>query len=196
MEELIKYRICQSVELISNIASLTSVIEEAVKCIINTIEQGGKVMFCGNGGSAADSQHLAAELINRFLINRAPLPGIALTTDTSVLTSIGNDFGFEEIYSKQIEAIGKRGDTLVAITTSGKSENILEALYTANDNNINTIVLTGEKGRFLAEEDKADYVIIVPSTDTPRIQECHILIGHIMCELVEDSFFGKEEKNS
>ena len=133
MRSLIRNRIFESSELIDNLIQLNSEIEEVAKCIIYCIEQGGKVMFCGNGGSAADSQHLAAELINRFLINRAPLPGIALTTDSSVLTSIANDFDFSEIYSKQIEALGIRGDVLVAISTSGKSENIIEALKTAKN---------------------------------------------------------------
>jgi D-sedoheptulose 7-phosphate isomerase len=193
VKETINHRIFQCAELISDLVELAPYIEQAAQCMIETIEQGGKIMFCGNGGSAADSQHLAAELVNRFLINRAPLPGIALTTDTSVITAIGNDFDFSEIYSKQIEAIGKRGDSLVAITTSGKSENILEALRIADGNDINTIVLTGQNGKFLFDEDKADFVIVVPSTDTPRIQECHILIGHILCELVEQSFFGENK---
>ena len=192
MKEKIEHRIFQSAELISDLIELEPNIEQAARLMINTIEDGGKIMFCGNGGSAADSQHLAAELVNRFLIDRSPLPGIALTTDTSVITAIGNDFNFSEIYAKQIDAIGKRGDTLVAITTSGKSENILEAIYAANDNDINVIVLTGEKGKSLSEDERVDCVIAVPSTDTPRIQECHILIGHILCEIIEDSFFGKE----
>ena len=153
--------------------------ELMVKCIIS----GNKVIFAGNGGSAADSQHLAAELVNRFRMERRPMAGLALTTDTSVITSIGNDYSFDDIFTKQLKALGQKGDVFLAISTSGNSRNILNALRVARDMEIGSIGLTGKGGGSM--KDLVDVLIDVPSTDTARIQEAHILIGHILCEIVE-----------
>lgn len=146
-----------------------------------------KLMICGNGGSAADAQHLAAEFVNRFLLERPPLPAIALTTDTSVITSIGNDYSFDEIFSKQIKSIGVEGDILLALSTSGKSPNVLNAVKTAESRGIYTVGLTGGDGGQL--KDLADSVLIVDNEATPRIQEAHILAGHMVCQLVDYILF-------
>ena len=145
--------------------------------------KGGKLMLCGNGGSAADAQHIAAEFVNRFQRERAPLPALALTTDTSIITSVANDEGYEHVFSKQIEALGTEADILLAISTSGTSANILEAIHAAREKGIYTVGLTGgDGGKMLAI---VDLPLVVESQSTPRIQEVHILAGHIICELVE-----------
>ena len=163
----------------------------AVSCaagmMVDCLKAGGKVLFAGNGGSAADAQHMAAEFVNRFKKERAPLAGLALTTDTSVLTSIGNDYSFEEIFSKQVIALGRNGDLFVGISTSGNSANIVKALKAAKEAGVSTIGLMGEGG---AMRDIADCAICVPSRSTPRIQEALLLIEHILCELVEDAMCG------
>jgi len=177
----------ESVLLHSRLIDVVSEIRTAAGMMVDAIAGGSKVMFAGNGGSAADAQHLAAELVNRFRKDRQPLAGLALTTDTSVITSVGNDFSFEDIFSKQVRALGRKGDVLVGISTSGNSRNIVRALDQARSMGVSTIALTGEGG---AMRDHADCTIAVPSRDTPRIQEAHILIGHILCEIIEDSFSG------
>ncbi len=149
---------------------------------------GGRVFFFGNGGSAADAQHLAAELTGRFLRERRGLPGLALTTNTSILTAIGNDYSFEEIYSRQIQALGNTGDLAVAISTSGTSPNILRAATSAREQGLVTVGLTGAAGGKLRT--LVDHCICIPSEQTPRIQEAHILTGHILCELIEAELFG------
>jgi len=164
--------------------SIISIIE-ICNLIINSYKNNGKLLVCGNGGSAADAQHMAGEFINRFLIERAPLPCLALTTDTSVITSISNDFGFEDIFSKQVEALGKKGDILIGISTSGNSKNIIKAIEIAKKKQISTVCLLGNDGGILSK--LCDYPLIVNSTSTPRIQETHILIIHIICEIVEKS---------
>jgi len=164
--------------------SLVPNIAKALEMMIACIESGRKIMFAGNGGSAADAQHLAAELVNRFKKERRPLAGIALTTDTSVITSIANDYSFDEIFSKQVMALGRRGDLLFGISTSGGSKDVIRAMETARGMGIVTIGLTGQGGPI---KDLADCAIAVPSGDTPRVQETHILIGHILCELLEDA---------
>jgi len=146
-----------------------------------------KLMLCGNGGSAADAQHIAAEFVNRFQIERSPLPALALTTDTSIITSVGNDNSFDDIYSRQIEALGAEGDVLLAMSTSGKSRNILSALNTAKDRGIYIIGLMGAGGGEMLP--LVDLALIVESNQTPRIQEAHALAGHIICELVEHMLF-------
>lgn len=148
-----------------------------------------KLMLCGNGGSAADAQHIAAEFVNRFLLERPPLPALALTTDTSILTSIGNDYSYDEIFSKQIKALGMEGDVLVAISTSGMSRNILSALETAKERGIYTVGLLGSEGGEAAP--LADLAMVVPSEQTPRIQEAHILAAHILCQLVDHILFQR-----
>lgn len=149
-----------------------------------TLERKKKIIFCGNGGSAADSQHLTAELVSKFLKNRKPLPALALTTNSSTLTSIGNDFGYKYIFTKQLSALGENGDVLFAISTSGKSENILEALKLAKKKGIKTILLTGDK---VKRKKNCDIVMNVPATRVDRIQELHILVGHTICELIENN---------
>ena len=172
----------QSIEQHQRLDTCIESIAAAAEMMITALAQGGKIMFAGNGGSAADAQHLAAELVNRFLINRRPLAGLALTTDTSNLTAIANDFSFEEIFSKQVEALGRPGDVLFGISTSGSSANIVRAVAAAKAGGLLTIGLTGAHGTL---KDLCDLCIAVPGEHTPRIQECHILIGHMLCELIE-----------
>ena len=162
-------------------------IQSASKIIIESLQHGGKVLFCGNGGSAADSQHLAAELTGRYRKNRAPLAAVALTTDTSAITAIANDFSFQEIFTRQISAIGKKGDILYAISTSGESKNILAAIKIAREMNIKVIGLTGENKSKM--DSNCDIVIKVPANRADRIQEMHIAIGQIICQIIENSFF-------
>jgi D-sedoheptulose 7-phosphate isomerase len=152
---------------------------------IEALRGGGKIFFFGNGGSAADAQHLAAELVNRFQIDRPALAALALTTDTSVLTSIANDSGFEEVFSRQVAALGKAGDVAVGLSTSGRSPNVLAALETARTMGLVTAVFTGGSGTDLAAA--ADYTLAVPSPVTARVQEMHILAGHALCAIVEDT---------
>jgi D-sedoheptulose 7-phosphate isomerase len=184
MEDKIRMLIIESRDVHEKINEAIPQMIEAVRIMVKCIETGGKIMFAGNGGSAADAQHLAAELVNRMRKERRPIAGLALTTDASVLTAIGNDYSFDQIFSKQVLALGRKGDILVGISTSGDSMNIVKAIETARDLGIITISLTGECGRI---KDLADCAIAVPSRNTQRIQEAHILIGHILCELLEDA---------
>jgi D-sedoheptulose 7-phosphate isomerase len=167
--------------------------ERLIQCaglISQAFWRGNKLLLMGNGGSAADAQHIAAEFVNRFLIDRSPLPALALSTDTSVITSIGNDFGFDRVFEKQIQALGQAGDMLIAISTSGSSPNILRGLQAAKSGGILTLALTGHDGGEMVQW--SDYALIVPSTETPLIQETHIVIGHLLCAMVEaDLFPGK-----
>ena len=151
--------------------------------LASSLASGGMLFWCGNGGSAADSQHLAAELVGRFKKNRKALRSVALTTDTSVLTCVANDFSYDDIFSRQLEALGRDGDVLVAISTSGNSENVLRALIAAKELGVKTIALLGKDGGKANE--LADLPIVIPSNSTARIQEAHILIGHILCDLIE-----------
>jgi len=168
-------------------AHLIPVMEQATRLMIEGLEAGNKIFFFGNGGSAADSQHLAAELVGKmFIEGRRALPAIALTTDSSNLTALGNDFGFETVFSRQIEALGKPGDVAVGITTSGQSPNVLTAVKTARKMGLKTIGFIGKDGGKLKE--LVDIAIVVPSDSTQRIQESHITIGHILCELIEAHF--------
>src|SRR5512136_1322812 len=149
---------------------------EVIKLISHTFEAGNKVFFFGNGGSAADAQHIVAEFVNRYIMDRPPLPAIALTTDTSVLTSVSNDMAFGDIFSRQLKALGKEGDVAVGISTSGNSANVIKAFEVAKEMGMKTVALTGNDGGMLAR--LADIALIVPSSSTPRIQETHILVGH------------------
>lgn len=162
---------------------------DAIKLVSHTFKAGNKLFFFGNGGSAADAQHLAAEFVNRYVMDRPPLPAIALTTDTSILTSVSNDLSFNEIFAKQLRALGKEGDVAIGISTSGNSPNIIKAFEVAKEMGMKTVALTGNDGGALAK--MADFPLVVPSTSTPRIQEAHILIGHILCEMVEHYLFFK-----
>ena len=154
--------------------------------IVHALKNGNKVLFCGNGGSAADSQHLAAEFVGRFQAERQALPAIALTTDTSALTALGNDYGFNKVFARQVEAIGKTGDILIGISTSGNSENVVQAFQQAEEKGITIVSLTGKSGGKLKHY--ANINISSQSEITARIQEAHILVGHIVCELVEKEF--------
>ncbi|VAX24642.1 Phosphoheptose isomerase 1 [hydrothermal vent metagenome] len=165
---------------------LTDSIAEISSAIIKTIQSGGKILLAGNGGSAADAQHIAAEFVGRYLADRAPIAAIALTTDTSTLTSISNDFGYEKVFSRQLEALSKPGDVFWAISTSGQSGNLVESLKTAKGTGVITVCLLGKDGGPM--KDLADIAIVVPSNDTPRIQEAHIMIAHLVCEMVEKEF--------
>ena len=166
---------------------LTSLVGDIVTLIVDRFRQGKHLYFCGNGGSAADAQHLAAEFSGRFYINRDALPSEALHCNTSYLTAVANDFSYDLIYSRLIKGIGKPGDILVGMSTSGNSPNILKAFDTAREKGITTIGMTGEGGGQLKE--LSDYLIDIPSRNTPRIQEGHMLLGHIICQLVEEAYF-------
>jgi len=165
-------------------------ISKVVSVCVAALRKGNKVLFAGNGGSAADCQHLAGELVSRFKYDRPGLPGIALTTDTSILTAIGNDYGFERVFARQIEAVGLPGDVLFAISTSGRSPNILEAVNTARQKNMVIVGMTGRDGGDLAG--MCDHCLSTPSNSTPKIQEGHILMGHIICQLIEAEIFPQE----
>ncbi|GAB6887846.1 D-sedoheptulose 7-phosphate isomerase [Desulfothermus okinawensis JCM 13304] len=177
----------------------TSFFEENARLIIDiagtiaaSLVKGGKVLICGNGGSASDAQHMAAEFVGRFKIERPPLPAIALTTDSSILTCISNDYSFRDVFSRQVKGLGVEGDVLVVISTSGRSKNILNAIDAAKEKNIQTIGLTGAKGiRFV---DRCDYALVVPSDYTPIIQEIHISAIHLICELVDVFLFEEVHK--
>jgi D-sedoheptulose 7-phosphate isomerase len=186
MEKRIVGILSEAAQLHSRLESIAPAINKAAGMMIECIKRGGKVMFAGNGGSAADSQHLAAELIGRFMIERNPMAGLALTTDTSIMTAVSNDYSFDDIFSRQVEGLGKPGDILYAISTSGNSPNILKAIKKTKMLGIKTIGITGNGGGKMAEA--VDCLIDVPFIGkSARIQEVQILIGHILCELVEDA---------
>lgn len=190
----IKEAIQQSIDVKKEILSdenIINLIEQVVNVCYESFRSGGKVLFCGNGGSAADAQHLAAELSGRFYFDREPLPAEALHVNTSFMTAVANDYSYDEVFSRMVKAQGKKGDVLFGISTSGNSENIVKAFNTAKESGITTVGLTGRSGGKM--KTNADYLINVPSTDTPRIQESHILIGHIICELIESKIFGNQQ---
>jgi D-sedoheptulose 7-phosphate isomerase len=164
---------------------LPDIISAAELCFVS-LKDGGKILLCGNGGSAADSQHIAAELSGRFKKERKALAGLALTTDTSALTAIGNDYGFEQIFSRQVEALAKEEDTLIAISTSGNSKNVINAIESAKEIGCKIITLTGKDGGKM--KDLGDVNIVIPSNDTPRIQEMHIMVGHMICAFIDEKF--------
>lgn len=189
-DTLIIRRISESISVktaIANDPSLIRTIRDVSEHIINTFKAEGKVLFCGNGGSAADAQHLAAEFSGRFYFDRDPLFAEALHVNTSYVTAVANDYSYDEIYARLIKAKGRKGDILIGISTSGNSENIIRAFREARIRGMLTIALTGETGGKMINE--ADILLNVPSGDTPRIQEAHILIGHIICEIVEKNLF-------
>ena len=162
-------------------------IASVAQLLINTYKAGGKTLWAGNGGSAADAQHMATELVSKFRLERKGLPSMALTVNTSTLTAIGNDYGYDRVFARQIEACGKAGDVFIGISTSGNSVNLVKALEACRANGLVTVALVGEKACAM---DAYDYVIHIPSADTPRIQECQTMIGHILCDAVEQSLFG------
>jgi D-sedoheptulose 7-phosphate isomerase len=186
---LVSDRLKQSIEIkqaILDDTKLTDLIVKVAEICVKALDTGRKIIFFGNGGSAADAQHLAAELTGRYLRERRALAAIALTANTSSLTAIANDYGYETVFSRQIEAIAKEGDIAMGISTSGESINVLRAMRTAQQMNLLTVGLTGSVGGQLRQN--SNYCLCVPSEQTPRIQEAHILLGHILCEIIEESF--------
>ena len=174
-----------------NLKNKAPVIDAISEIWIDALSNGNKVIFCGNGGSAADSQHLAAELMGRYKVDRDPMAAISLTVDTSALTAIGNDYGYDQVFSRQLKGIGKKGDVLVGISTSGNSRNILDAFTVAKELGIRTVALTGESGG--AMKSQADLCLNVPSSVTNNIQEMHIACGHLICGIVENHFCSKRQ---
>ncbi len=189
--ESIRSRIEESIEAKKALMGQAEMIEEIARLIIRVYRSGGKVFLFGNGGSAADAQHIAAELSGKFYLERAPLPAEALNTNTSAVTAIANDYSFDTVFARQLEANGREGDVAIGISTSGNSINIIEGLKIARQKGIAAVALTGRDGGDLKRV--TDLCLSVPSDDTARIQECHILVGHIVCELVERELFYENE---
>lgn len=190
--EKIKTIIADSIHVKNNILAddkLLQIVKDCVSVIVSAFEKGNKVLFCGNGGSAADAQHLAAEFSGRFYTDRDALPAEALHCNTSYITAVANDYGYDVVYSRMIRGIGHKNDVLVGLSTSGNSKNIINAFETAKEKGMITIAFTGKSGGKLKEF--SDFLINVPSDDTPRIQESHIMLGHIICQLVEEIYFAK-----
>lgn len=180
---MIENAISEHIAVLGALRGLAEPIAGVGRLCSRTLQAGGKILLCGNGGSAADAQHIAAELVGRYVADRRPLAAISLTTDTSALTCISNDYSFDQVFSRQVAAIGKAGDLLLAISTSGNSKNISEAVVIAKAMEIKTIGLLGKDGGNLAA--MVDLAIVVPSAKTARIQEAHIFIGHLLCEIIE-----------
>ena len=168
---------------------LLSIVEAAAEACIGCMQRGGKILLAGNGGSAADAQHIAGEFVSRFAFDRPGLPAIALTTDSSILTAIGNDYGYEKLFARQVQAHGNNGDIFIGYSTSGKSPNILRALEEARGLGLVCVGLTGNRGGPMHE--LCDYLLEIPSDDTPKIQEGHLVLGHILCGLVEERLFTR-----
>jgi D-sedoheptulose 7-phosphate isomerase len=193
MTEQIRQRIKNSVELKSRLlddSEILSTVSTIVNDILACYDKGGKVLWCGNGGSAADAQHLAAELSGRFYYDRPPLDSEALHVNTSYITAVANDYGYELVFSRLVEACGKQGDVLIGLSTSGNSANVVNALEKAKQKGMQTIGFTGSKPGKMGPH--CNRIISIPSSDTPRIQECHMLLGHTICELVESNKFPKK----
>lgn len=169
-------------------------IVEVVELIAQCFTRGNKVLLFGNGGSASDASHIAGEFVNRFLLERPPLPAIALNTDVAVITSISNDYDFSEIFVKQLKALGQKGDVAIGISTSGSSPNVVKAILAAREMGVRTVVLTGNKNKGGKLAEIAEFAFVVPSSDTPRIQETHITLGHAICQLVDEYLFGSGKK--
>ncbi|MBL6662772.1 MAG: D-sedoheptulose 7-phosphate isomerase [Flavobacteriales bacterium] len=190
-QDLIRRNISDSItvkqELLQNDAIMVDITKVA-ELIVEAFNNGNKLLFCGNGGSAADAQHLAAEFSGRYYLNRPPLHAEALHTDTSFMTAVSNDFSFDEVYARLIQGIGKQGDILIGMSTSGNSKNVIKALEEAKKKNIITIGFTGKANGNM--KPYCDFLINIPSDDTPRIQECHLMLGHAICELVEKELFS------
>lgn len=193
MINFIKSKIEGSIALKTSLLSNTeilSTVNSVVNDIVTCYKNGGKVLWCGNGGSAADAQHMAAELSGRFYYDRPPLFSEALHVNTSYTTAVANDYSYDIIYSRLVEAMGKKGDVLIGLSTSGNSGNVIKAIEKANAMGMTTVAFTGETGGKIKGLSK--YLVNIPSTDTPRIQECHMLLGHTICELVEMNLFPKK----
>ena len=184
-------------EIANNFTKLkqkSSTVEQIAQMWIEALASGNKVIFCGNGGSAADSQHLAAELMGRYKFDRAPMPAMSLTVDTSALTAIGNDYGYDKVFSRQLRGIGNKGDVLVGISTSGNSKNILDAFAVAKEKGVSTVAFTGESGGEMLKA--SDICLNVPSSITNNIQEMHIACGHLICGIVVSHFFANQNKDN
>jgi D-sedoheptulose 7-phosphate isomerase len=181
-------------ELLLRNAEVVSIIAKVSQLLVDTVDRGNKVLLFGNGGSAADAQHIAAEFVGRFVFDRPALPALALSVNTSCVTAIGNDYGFDLVFSRQIEALARPGDLAIGISTSGNSSNVLYGLSAARKMGVRTVAFTGCTGGKL--KDVVDHCICAPSNETPRIQECHILIGHIISELVEETIFHEQSRIS
>ena len=192
MKEMIESAFSEISENFSKLKSKSSTVEKIANMWIEALAKGNKVIFCGNGGSAADSQHLSAELMGRYKFDRAPLPSMSLTVDTSALTAIGNDYGYEKVFSRQLKGIGNKGDVLVGISTSGNSKNIIDAFKVAKEKGIKIVAFTGDSGGEMLK--MADICLNVPASITNNIQEMHIACGHLICGIVEQHFFAKENK--
>ena len=193
LEWLIRRRIEVSIAVKSELLKQSAMLAQVVEKLIHVHSAGKKVLLFGNGGSAADAQHIAAEFVGKYYLDRRPLPAEALTVNTSSLTAIGNDYAFEEVFARQVEALGNQGDMAIAISTSGNSPNVIRAVCVAKRKGLITVGLTGADGGRLKRE--VEYCVCVPSEDTPRVQEAHILFGHILCELVEERLFGDGHLN-
>lgn len=194
LEKAAKAILGDSAKSMRTLAKTSTAVAAAAEVMVACLESGGTVYFCGNGGSAADAQHFAAELSGRYLIDRPALPAVALTTNTSAVTAIGNDYGYKFVFSRQLEGLGMPGDVLVAITTSGTSANILEAVKVADKLGMHVIGMTGSKGKSFAAA--CDVALVAPSAATPRIQEGHVAMGHAFCELIERAMFEKPSRKS
>jgi D-sedoheptulose 7-phosphate isomerase len=193
MQNLIKQEIQKTQTMLAAAAqntALLQMVEIIARQCINALRNGKKILFVGNGGSAADAQHLAAELVSRYRFDRPGLPGIALTTDTSALTAIGNDYSYEKVFARQVEALGQAGDVLFGISTSGKSPNILRAFESARAKKIITVGFTRDMAPMFDE--RCDFVLNIPTTETAKVQEGHILFGHVICQLIENEIFGEQ----
>ncbi|NCU38317.1 SIS domain-containing protein [Candidatus Saccharibacteria bacterium] len=193
MKNYIKAKISEAQQILFAMMadeSLQANLEQAANACIESLKNGGRILLAGNGGSAADAQHIAGEFVSRFAFDRPGLSAIALTTDTSILTAIGNDYGYEKLFVRQVQAHGNKGDIFIAYTTSGKSPNILLAMEEARTRGLVCVGLVGNRGG--AMRDLCDYLLEVPSAETPRIQEGHAVLGHILCGLVEDAIFKRE----
>ena len=193
MKDFIKSKIKTSIDLKTSLLSndaILAALENVVNASVSAYQNDGKVLWCGNGGSAADAQHLAAELSGRFYYDRPPLFYEALHVNTSYTTAVANDYSYDEIYARLIKAMGRKGDVLIGLSTSGNSGNVVKALEVANQLGLITVGFTGETGGKM--KDLCKYLINIPSKDTPRIQECHMLLGHTLCELVEMKLFPKQ----
>ena len=191
--EFIKNYIEKSIETKRNILeneNILSKIRDVSLVIVDSLKNGGKVLICGNGGSAADSQHIAAELVGRLSFDRPGLPAMALTVDSSILTAVGNDYGYEMVFSRQVQACAQKGDVLIGISTSGNSKNVVNAILEAKEKGVFTVGFTGEKDGLISAN--ADITIKIPSSETPIIQESHIMAGHIICAMVEKMMFPKD----
>jgi D-sedoheptulose 7-phosphate isomerase len=186
IDTIIRESILVKTEILES-SKIKNTINKSVDIILEALKRGNKLYFCGNGGSAADAQHLAAEFTGRFYLDRQALPAEALHCNTSYMTAVANDYSYEDVYSRMIEGVSKPGDILIGLSTSGNSKNIIKALKVAKLNKLHTISLTGLNGGLM--KNHSDYLLDIPSENTPRIQECHILIGHIICQMVEKQFF-------